>query len=90
MFQGNFMKSSSWISPMGSNLLTSVLISSRRKNWLETLHVSSHLCKKKKKKKKKDTQEGIIRKYNEVHYPQGMGGWEWGEKHGGAGGSGKN
>ena len=34
MFQGNFMKSSSWISPMGSNLLTSVLISSRRKNLL--------------------------------------------------------
>ena len=34
-------------------------------------------------KKKKETQEEITRKYNEVHYPQGMGGWEWGKKHGG-------
>jgi len=55
------------------------------------------LCKNKKKikkkrrrRRKKETQEGIARKYNDVHYPQGMGGWEWGEKHGGAGGSGKN
>ena len=32
---------------------------------------------KKRKERKKETQEGKARKYNEVHYPQGMGGWEW-------------